>query len=525
MQYKDLLDLIKTREGYTIEFKESVSSSLGKEICAFANGQGGKIILGVKDDGSIKGINLTNKFISRIQDIARNIDPSLGVVIEQVKNLGIIYVPEGKEKPYTVSGHFYLRQGANSQQLDRNEIKTFFQKENQISFERQTKDFADKDFSNKVLKNFKQDANISKNLSKLHTLRNLNLITNNKINNVGILFFSKQIKKYFQMASIMCFLYADREQTEIIDSKEFAEDFITNLENTNKYLISKLNTAIIIKDELRHKTKLELPKEALREAIINAMIHRDYFVNSNVQINISPDRVEIINPGKLLFPKSDFGKVSVRRNPILVDLVHRLGLVEKAGSGIKKIKRLIKGYDTKIKFETGDFFKIIFTRKVDLTKSEANPKQIRRQSDDNPTTIRRQSDVNRKKWILKQLEINNRIRAKNVKLFFNIHRDTAINDLNKLAKKNILIKKGAGNNVWFELKKSDAKATQKRRKSDAKATKKRQKWILSNLKINSQITNKIIREHFNLHKNTVAKDIKKLIKQNKIVKKGAGNNI
>jgi len=220
-----------------------------------------------------------------------------------------------------------------------------------------------------------------------------------------------------------------------------------------------LNTAIIIKNELKHKERLELPREALREATINAIIHRDYFVNSNVQINISPDKVEIINPGKLLFPKPDFGKVSVRRNPILVDLVHRLGFVEKAGSGIKRIKRSTNEYKIKVKFETGDFFKTIFFRKTDPTqirsKYGANTEQIRskyhKAIDANPTQIRRKSEEDRKRWILEQLKINNRIRAKEIELFFGIHRDTATKNLNKLVKEKILIQKGAGNNVWYEL--------------------------------------------------------------------------
>ncbi len=244
MRYEELLGLIKTREGYTIEFKEAVSTSLGKEICAFANGQGGKIILGVENGGSIKGIDLSNKDISKILDIARNMNPSFPVTTDQIKNLAVIYVPEGKEKPYTINGHFYLRQGANLQKLNRDEIRTFFQKENQISFERQTSNFTEKDFSNTVLKNFKRDANISKNLSKNHILTNLNLFTNDRINNTGILFFAKKIKKYFPAASVMCFLYSDTEQTEIVDAKEFADDFLTNLENTNNYLLSKLNLNI-----------------------------------------------------------------------------------------------------------------------------------------------------------------------------------------------------------------------------------------------------------------------------------------
>lgn len=128
MNYNNLLELIKTQEGYTLEFKESLNSSIGKEMCAFANASGGKIIVGVKDDGTITGYNLTNKDKSLIQDIARNMDPSLHLTVEKVSDVAIIYVPEGKEKPYTVNGHFYLRQGANSQQLRRDEIRSLFQK-------------------------------------------------------------------------------------------------------------------------------------------------------------------------------------------------------------------------------------------------------------------------------------------------------------------------------------------------------------------------------------------------------------
>ncbi|MDA3870946.1 MAG: putative DNA binding domain-containing protein, partial [Candidatus Marinimicrobia bacterium] len=132
MKYSTLLDIIKTGEGYTIEFKKSISSSIGKEICSFANSSGGKIIIGVNDKNQIKGYKLTNSTKSKLQDIARNMNPSFNIQIEQIKDLVIIYVPEGKDKPYTVKGHFYLRYGANSQQLKRNEIRELFQKENLI---------------------------------------------------------------------------------------------------------------------------------------------------------------------------------------------------------------------------------------------------------------------------------------------------------------------------------------------------------------------------------------------------------
>ena len=137
MNYDEIIELLKVGEGYTIEFKARINESLAKDICAFANASGGKIILGIDDKtNKIKGFQLKNESRSIIQNFARNIDPSLLVNIEQINNLVIIYVPEGKDKPYFVNGKCYLRQGANSQKLTRNEIRNFFQKENLIRFDR-----------------------------------------------------------------------------------------------------------------------------------------------------------------------------------------------------------------------------------------------------------------------------------------------------------------------------------------------------------------------------------------------------
>src|SRR3989338_6681720 len=142
----ELLSLIKTGEGYSLEFKESIPSDLGKHICAFANSSGGKIVLGVKDDGSIIGYRLGNADSSRIQDTARNMDPQFQVSVEKVDNLAVIHVPEGENKPYSSAGHFYLRTGSNSQQMSRDEIRNFFQRERLVRFdEKPNKDF---DFSN-----------------------------------------------------------------------------------------------------------------------------------------------------------------------------------------------------------------------------------------------------------------------------------------------------------------------------------------------------------------------------------------
>ena len=135
MNKKEILSLIKNGEGHNLEFKESFSSEIYKEICAFANANGGRILLGVTDKNQIKCIEITTRLKSQIHDLVRNFDPKIEVSTEEVDNILIIKVPEGKNKPYSVNGRFYLRQGTNSQQLSRDEIREFFQKEGKITFD------------------------------------------------------------------------------------------------------------------------------------------------------------------------------------------------------------------------------------------------------------------------------------------------------------------------------------------------------------------------------------------------------
>lgn len=175
---KELVELIKTGEGLTLEFKENVSSNLGKTICAFANTKGGRIVLGVKDSGKITGIHLTNPLKSQIQNFARNIDPPISVEIEGIDTMAVIHVTEGSKKPYSVNGQFFLRIGSNSQQLNRDEIREFFQREGLILFDNQpnTAFDIDRDLDNRKLKNFLKLARITDNLNKKQILRNLFLI-------------------------------------------------------------------------------------------------------------------------------------------------------------------------------------------------------------------------------------------------------------------------------------------------------------------------------------------------------------
>ena len=116
MDRKELEIILKAGEGYKSEFKEGISG-LEREIVAFVNASGGKIFLGVTDDGKISGIKATHKLKSQIQDIANNCRPRIKITIEDIDNVLIINVREGEDKPYECSSGFYKRIGPNSQKI------------------------------------------------------------------------------------------------------------------------------------------------------------------------------------------------------------------------------------------------------------------------------------------------------------------------------------------------------------------------------------------------------------------------
>ena len=374
MKKEELLELIKTGEGLTLEFKENIGSNLGREICAFANSRGGKVILGVKDDGGLIGVKITNSLKSQIQSSARNIDPVFSVEIEDIGNILVINIPEGDKKPYSANGQFFLRIGANCQQLSRDEIREFFQKENLILFDNQQNiSFdLDKDFDEFKFKSFLELAKITDNLNKKEILRNLFLLDGEHLKNAGVLFFCHRVTKFFMGATVTCVLYQGMNKTNILDKKEFNADILSNYNNALLYTISKLNTNYIIKRE--RTEKLELPEEALREAIVNAIIHRDYFSTGHVQIDIYLDRVEISNPGGLVkgLSEKDFGKVSLPRNPLIMDLMLRVNKVEKVGSGIGRIRDSMRDYGLSVEFKSTGFFTVMFKRPLTPQKLPRN---------------------------------------------------------------------------------------------------------------------------------------------------------
>lgn len=142
-----------------------------------------------------------------------------------------------------------------------------------------------------------------------------------------------------------CAMFRGTTKTYILDRKDFAGDLYAIYEEVIVYLQAKLNTALIPHARGRDE-RLELPVDALREALVNAIAHRDYRSNANVQLYIFYDRLEIVTPGGLPagMREEDLGVKSVPRNPLLFGMFYRMGMVEQVGSGIKRIREMCRDY-------------------------------------------------------------------------------------------------------------------------------------------------------------------------------------
>ncbi len=374
MTKEELKFILEKGEGYFFEFKEKLDKSFAKEMVAFANASGGHIILGVNDGNKITGIEISNKLKSQIQDIARNIKPSINLTLHDIGNVLIVKISEGIDKPYHCSDGFYLRMGSNSQKMDRNQIIEFLQYEGKVKFEEQFHrhfDF-DKHYSSSKLNGFLKLAGITKNLDDITILENLGVVKNignkQKLINAGILFFSTNLDILIEQATVTCAIFDGNERIKILNRKDFTDDIITNIDSALHFVKQGLKVEYKMTGEARRQEIYEIPLQAVREAIVNAVAHRDYYASgAHTTIEIFDNRLEIGNPGGL--PKglsSDtFGKKAVRRNPIITNLLQRCDFVENMGTGINKIKQLcFKKNIPEPEFIFNDFFTIIFKRKI-----------------------------------------------------------------------------------------------------------------------------------------------------------------
>jgi ATP-dependent DNA helicase RecG len=375
----EIKQIIKSGEGFNAEFKERVPTnlkSITEEVCAFANASGGVLLIGVDDKNVIKGVTIDNSKRSAIQNSIGEISPALQcefyIVDVDDKEIAVIEVPKGTNKPYVLSGAIYVRQGPNSQKLTTvEEMRNFFQQAEKIYFdEASCKEINfKKDIPKANIDTFRFEAGLVNNTSDEQVFSNLKLISNDGyLKNGAVLFFAKEPEHFFEKAVIRCVAFDGLDKRFIIDDKIMTGTLFQQYQQSMIWLKSKLNVRYDIEGEggKARKELWEIPEIVFKEAIINSLAHRDYYdKGGRITIELFNDRVEVSNPGGLVnsIAKNEFGKKSSSRNPLIFGLFERMRLVEQIGSGISRMRDLMKEEGlTPPEFSIDGMFTVSFRR-------------------------------------------------------------------------------------------------------------------------------------------------------------------
>lgn len=334
-------------ENKTTEFKEKVSNQFLKTVSAYANYGSGQIIFGVSDSGEYIGFENIQKTILDIENkINDSINPSPDFTFSINRNNTIcLEVTEGVHKPYLYKGKAYRRNDTATIEVDQLELKRLVLEGSNLSFEALEVKSTDLTFNtlSKLL------------MEKIH----VNVVSDDLFKTLGII---DSNGKYNNSASIV----ADRNNFPCIDIARFGHSINEILDRnrlSNISILSAYQAAIdsferyyeYEKIEGMHRNSIEIiPKDAFREALANAIIHRHWDINSHINIAMFPDKIEITSPGGLPSGISEFdyleNNVSILRNPILANIFFRLGYIEMFGTGIKRIKSAYSQYKVKPQF-------------------------------------------------------------------------------------------------------------------------------------------------------------------------------
>lgn len=378
MKDYEIENILSRGEDTKTQFKENINNpqKLAAEFVAFSNSLGGKLILGVTDEGIVKGLNSDdirrlNQMISNVasQHVKPPIHPITEIHDYEEKKVIIVTVPYGNNKPYCTNDRKYItRSGADKRMISNDEMQRLFQESGKMFADEMLiknakwEDIDLKLFESFYQKKYREPVDLN---SIPQIFENLNLASENYINLSGILLFGKNVTKYLPLSQLICvsFFGNDITGTEYRDS----ENVEGNLENLFKGGMAFISRNIKKVQNGKNFNTLgdpEIPLIVFEELLINALIHRDYFINSNIRILIFDDRIEIISPGKLpnnLTVEKIKRGVSIRRNQTLSSFAFDVLNFRGIGSGIL---RALKAYP-KIDFENQedvDQFKAIVFR-------------------------------------------------------------------------------------------------------------------------------------------------------------------
>ncbi len=340
--------LSKGAESQNIEWKQSWHDGYLKWICGFANAQGGRIFIGKDDAGSVSGLTNAKKLL---EDLPNKIRDHLGLMphINLLEEDGKAYlkiIVEPSTVPISLRGSYYWRSGSVTQELKGHSLTEFLLKKMGMTWDRVIEEKATMDdIDDTTIQLFKKEAVTAgrlpdlSGLSTKELLKKLHLLTDDGLTNGAIVLFGKDPGGFYPNL----FVKIGRFGLNIVDMR-FQEVCEGNLFQLLGDVMEQLEKKFLVKpirfEGLRRIEELEYPVAALREMLLNALVHRNY-MGSMTQLRVMDDRLSLWNAGalplELTVEKLFRAHRSIPRNPLIAEVCYRVGYIDSWGRGIEKI--------------------------------------------------------------------------------------------------------------------------------------------------------------------------------------------
>lgn len=429
-------------ENQNIEYKRIWKDEYLKWICGFANANGGKIFIGKDDSGNTVGLSNSKQLLEDIPNKVRDI---LGIIVDvnlhnTSKGDFIEILVEAYPNPVNYKGQYHYRSGATKQELKGTSLDKFLLQKSGKSWDSVPfPNISVRDLNQKTFDLFKLRGIRSKRLneecqddSNEKLLENLKLITNKHLKRAALLLFHNDPEKFVTGAYIKIGYFEN--DADLIFQDEIHGNLFEQIEKTIDLLFTKYIKAIIsYENELHRIETYEYPKDAIREALLNAIAHKDYSGYTPIQIRVYSNKIMIWNQGQL----PDFWTIenllkshsSRPYNPDIANALFRSGYIESWGRGISKMIELCESNNQPhpVFDVNGSDFWVIFSKDIYhleyLQELDLNERQI--------------------KAIL-YVKDKGRITNNNYQSLNSVSKATATRDLVKLTEMQLLLMKGEG---------------------------------------------------------------------------------
>jgi ATP-dependent DNA helicase RecG len=375
------------------EFKSAVKNfrDVSRTACAFANGVGGILRIGIKDDGTVVGIHkeelddLQLRSTGAVQCISPMPDHEIRVTwIDGKAILEIAISPLPEDTFCSFQGVVYYRSGSSNVRLEGQGLLNFLVDKQISRYDSRYSEAALIDLDMEKLRAYLSwrspkldfhDSEVSRYLINLGLIKEKSGL---RMRNAAILFFAKEPRAFIPQNVIKLARFSGTEPIRIIDKHFSTGTILENIKEAEAFISRNIRTGFKIEGMFR-KDVPEYPSEVIRELLANAVVHRDYFDPNGIQVNIFSDRLEIINPGRLMpgMTLESLGHLSVQRNPLIYRLLQEIGIVEGMAIGIPMMRTVMMDRNLpQPRFEQmGGFFKATLYNHDGAAQAELNERQ------------------------------------------------------------------------------------------------------------------------------------------------------